>query len=122
VTLLGLVARALTVALLCGVLLLPTADHHMGARLPGAHDLDAHHQMTHHHGVGASAAERGDAAPLLLPLGAAGVGLAVPFPLVDLPVGMRPPPLGSSALVEPAPGVPSSLLEPPPLPPPVRPA
>jgi hypothetical protein len=121
VTLLGLLGRSLAVALLFGVLLLPAADHHLASRLPGAHDLDAEHQVMHHHGADASR-ERGDGAPLLLPLGASGVGVAAPIPIVDLPPAAARPLLGRSMPVEPSGGVPPPLLEPPPLPPPILPA
>jgi hypothetical protein len=120
VTLLGLLGRALTVALLFAVLLLPAADHHVATHLPGAIDLGVHHQLMHHHG--AKAGEHPDVAPLLLPLGVAGVGVAVPSPFADASVAVGPPLLVGPALFERAPGVPSSLLEPPPLPPPVLPA
>jgi hypothetical protein len=119
VTLLGLLGRALAVTLLFGVLLLPAADHHLAARLPGAHDLDAHGQQMHHHGAGAGDEERGDAGPLLLPLGPAGAGPAAPLPFVALPLGAPALALGRSAAAEPSRGAPPPLLEPPPLPPPI---
>jgi hypothetical protein len=122
VTLSGLLGRALAVALLFGVLLLPAADHHLAARLPGALDLDAYQQQTHHHRLGAGAGERAYAAPLLLPLDAAGLGVSAQSSFADVPLGVAPPPLGGSALFEPALPAPASLLEPPPLPPPVLPA
>jgi hypothetical protein len=130
VTLLGLLGRAMAVALLFGVLLLPTADHHLADRLPGAIELGVHSQMTHHHGNGATAPERRSAqgaphpagAPLLMPLDAGTVGVAVPSPFADTVLALAPPRAAEPAPVEATHGAPPSLLEPPPLPPPVLPA
>jgi hypothetical protein len=51
VVLLGLVLRALGVALLTATILLPIADHHTASRLPEAlvKPLSVHDVLTHHH-------------------------------------------------------------------------
>jgi hypothetical protein len=118
-TLLGLLGRALGVALLFGVVLLPTADHHLAGRLPGAHGSTVHRYLTHHH----SAADHPvDAAPLVLPLGAAALGVAIPSPFAD-GAPLLPPPVLLSRPEAAADLSPTAhLAGPPPIPPPILPA
>ena len=118
-TLLGLLGRALAVTLLFGILLLPAADHHLAGRLPGAPGSTVDRHVTHHH---SAADQPTDAAPLLLPLGAATLGVTLPAPFADAARLLVSPfvldrPLVSSDAVPSAP-----LAQPPPLPPPILPA
>jgi hypothetical protein len=118
-TLLGLLGRALAVALLFGVILLPAADHHLAGRLPGAHGSTVHRYVTHHH----SAADHPtDAAPLLLPLGAASLGVSLPSPFADQAQLLPPPFLLGQPLATVGTPPTAPLAQPPPLPPPILPA
>jgi hypothetical protein len=59
VLLVGLVVRALGVALLTTTVLLPMADHHAAGRLPDvAHTISAHDLLAHHHGRATGPAQR----------------------------------------------------------------
>ena len=118
-TLLGLLGRALGVALLFGVMLLPAADHHLAGRLPGGHGSTVYRHVTHHH----SAADHPtDAAPLLLPLGAAALGVALPSPFAEAVRLLAPPFLVGQPLAASSPTPTAPLPQPPPLPPPILPA
>ena len=65
--LLGLVVRALGVALLTATILLPIVDHHAASRLPEAvvKPLSLQDVLTHHHSHAASAAPMRAELPLL---------------------------------------------------------
>src|SRR5688572_3774769 len=117
-TLLGLLGRAVAVALLFGVVLLPTADHHLASHLPGGHGSTVHRYLTHHH----SAADHPvDAAPLVLPLGADSLGVAIPSPFADGARPLGPPPALSHPLWRGGIAPRAPLVQPPPLPPPILP-
>ena len=117
-TLLGLLARALGVTLLLGLLMLPAADHHVADRLANA-TLDAHAQATHHHG--SEAPHPGGPTRLALdgtPSGSAAALAVEPFFAPALPVpALVAPAIGRLRLARGS--VPPSLLEPPPSPPPL---
>ena len=117
--LLGLLGRALGIALLFGVLMLPAADHHLAGRLPGAHGSTVHRHVTHHHG---GADRPTDNAPLLLPLGAAGPGVSLPSPFAEPPRLLAPPTLVAHPFATDADAPAAPLAQPPPLPPPILPA
>ena len=118
--LLGLLGRALGVALLFGVLMLPAADHHLAGRLPGAQGSTVHRHVTHHHGPNGAAAE--ESAPLLLPLGAAGLGVSLASPFAEPPRLLPPPTLVAHPFATDAADPTARLAQPPPLPPPILPA
>ena len=118
-TLATLLGRALGIALVFGVLLLPAADHHLAGRLPGADGSTVDRHVTHHHGATADPADAG--APLLLPLGAAGLGVTLPSPFADHSPLLPRPALLSRPLAATASLPTDSLVQPPPRPPPILP-
>jgi hypothetical protein len=131
VTPIGVVARALAVALVTATLLLSIADHHAVTRLPevalqlGHADADLHSLFVHHHARPhgqrpATATSRDPATHVYAPAAPPTVGQRGLAPEAAPAADLTLPPIQAVRTAGPIAPLPTGLLEPPPKRPPNR--